>query len=596
MTKTRSFVQGRKARTLLAIAFAVLSAMVLVIAGSVQLYLNFQAQRQLVAEQQQLIAREAANTVASFVEKKFSELYAAAKLGIPISASSEEQQASLNNLLGLDSAFRHVALLDLEGQELAQATRLSQFTAGQLSERVSRDMLAQVREGHQQIGPVYIDDTTNEPLIVMAVPVTNVFGDPQGILLAEVNLKFMWDLVEQLKVGESGLAYVVNNQGDLLAFSDISRVLRSENVSDLSQVNEFVSNPVHADEAGVGNFKGITGVSVIGAYAPLGTPDWAVMTELPILEAYQPIFRSGLLASAGNLIMAILAGLLGYIVAGRLSKPILDLTQTATRIAAGEMELRVPAVGPAEIISLAQAFNSMTTQVHELIGGMETRTRALETSTQVSRRLSTILDREQLVGEVVKQVQNAFDYYHAHIYLTDEATRDLVLTSGTGEAGQIMLAGGHRIPWGKGLTGRAAATNSVILVPDVAKEEGWLPNPLLPDTKSEIAVPIALGEHVLGVLDVQHNVVGGLGATDADMLQSIANQVAIALQNASMFTEAQQRAEHQALVNIINQRIQSTASVENALQVAITELGRALGTQRATVQLQSISDEVRANQ
>ena len=270
-----------------------------------------------------------------------------------------------------------------------------------------------------------------------------------------------------------------------------------------------------------------------------------------------------------------------------IATPLAHLTETASRIAEGEMGLQIVAAGPSEVVSLARAFNSMTAQLRELISGLEARTRALETSTEVSRRLSTILDREQLVAEVVRQVQSAFNYYHAHIYLIDETTQDLVMAGGTGEAGRIMLSSGHRIEPGKGLTGRAATTNSVVLVPDVSQEEGWLPNPLLPDTRSEVAVPIAVGQRALGVLDVQHNVVNGLSATDADMLQSIANQIAIALQNADLFTEARQRAEHQAVVNLITQRIQSTTTVENALQVAIRELGRALGAQRASVQLEA---------
>jgi len=579
-----SKIRTRKASTLLATAFLVLSLVVLAISSGMALIYSYQAQRQFVADRQQRIARQAADTVASFVEQKLSELDAAAKLGIRTAALPDEQQVGLNNLLGLDPAFRHVALLDVQGQEVAWASRLSKMTAGQLVERASSTLLDQARQGNPQISPVYIDEVSSEPLAVMVVPVTNVFGDLQGLLLAEVNLKFMWDLVERLEIGETGLAYVVNSQGDLLAFSDTSRVLRGENVKSIRQVREFVDSPA-LTETFAGTFEGISGVNVVGAYAPLGTPDWAVMTELPVTEAYREVFQSGLIAVVGNLVMAVLASSIGFSVARRLAKPIVTLTETTTRIAAGEMDLRVPEVGPAEVVGLAEAFNSMTAQLRELIGGLEARTRALETSTGISRSLSTLLDREQLVAEVVQQVQSAFNYYHAHIYLIDEATRDLAMTGGTGEAGRAMLASGHRIPWGKGLTGRAAATNSVVLVPDVSQEEGWLPNPLLPDTKSEVAVPITVGERVLGVLDVQHNIVDGLSTIDADMLQLIANQIAIALQNASLFAETRKKADYEAFANLINQRIQSTATVENALQVAVSELGRALGTQRASVQL-----------
>jgi transcriptional regulator with GAF, ATPase, and Fis domain len=127
----------------------------------------------------------------------------------------------------------------------------------------------------------------------------------------------------------------------------------------------------------------------------------------------------------------------------------------------------------------------------------------------------------------------------------------------------------------------------VVLVSEVAEAEGWLPNPLLPDTKAEIAVPITLGERVLGVLDVQHNIKNGLHQEDADLLLSIANQVAIALQNARQYAEAQARAEQVAYMNVITQKIQATTSVESALQVAAREVGRATGARQAVVKLKA---------
>ena len=219
---------------------------------------------------------------------------------------------------------------------------------------------------------------------------------------------------------------------------------------------------------------------------------------------------------------------------------------------------------------------------------VEERTRALATSTEVSRRLSTILDLDQLVTEVVEQVKNSFNYYHAHIYLMDEFEKELIMAGGTGEAGKIMLSRGHKIPVGKGLVGLAAETNEVIRVSDTTEDPDWLPNPLLPDTKSEIAIPITLGDKVLGVLDVQQNVKDGLREEDATLLQSIAYQVAVAVRNAQIFSATQRQAERETLINEIGRKIQNTASVEQALQVAARELGQALGARdsRAIIDLQ----------
>jgi GAF domain-containing protein len=274
-----------------------------------------------------------------------------------------------------------------------------------------------------------------------------------------------------------------------------------------------------------------------------------------------------------------------------LAVPLINLTEAATRITGGEWGLEADISGPREVASLATAFNSMTAQLRSLIGTLEQRveerTRALATSTEVSRRLSTILDPEHLVKEVVDQVQQAFDYYHAHIYLFDDRRENLLMVGGTGAAGRTMLANKHHLPAGRGLVGRAAETNQAILVPETTADPNWLPNPLLPDTKAEIAVPIVLGENVLGVLDVQHNISGGLKQEDVDLLQAIANQVAIALQNARSYETTRHRADQETIVNTLSREIQQATRVEEVLQIVAAGLGRSLEVKRAIVQVQN---------
>ncbi len=216
---------------------------------------------------------------------------------------------------------------------------------------------------------------------------------------------------------------------------------------------------------------------------------------------------------------------------------------------------------------------------------LEARTRAILLSAQVSRRLTMVTDTHRLAVEVVEQVKSAFQYYHAHIYFIDATTGDLIMAGGTGEAGAAMLARGHRVPKGRGLVGRAASTNVPVLVPDVSKEEGWLPNPLLPETKAEASIPISSGDHVLGVLDVQQNIVNGLNEDDVDLLQSLAGQVAISLQNIQSLEEARAKVELETFANTIGQKIQRAATVEEALQTAARELGNAIGANRVKVAL-----------
>jgi len=587
--RTKKSKSSRSLTTTLAIAFFVLSVVVLLIANGLQVASSIATQQQVIASKLQLFAQAASQPVSSFIRDKFRVLETVASRDNLPAKSPTEQRQILNGALGQDPAFRQVAVLNTQDQLMAQASRLSQTALSQFTQLLSNESFTQVKQGQQYISSVYIDPNTSEPLVLVAVPAKNALGEFQGTLAAEVNLKFMWDVVDQLKVGESGLAYVVDEQGNLIAFNDTARVLKGENVQNLQEVKQFVSDPSSTTAGAAEMSTGILGTTAVGTYAPLGTPPWAVVTELPWQEAYREVIQQVVISIVITVVIAVLAGLAGAYLARRLAKPLVSLTGTATRIADGEITLQAAVAGTSEVAGLATAFNSMTLELRNLIGSLEQRvaerTRALATSTEVSRRLSQILDREQLIREVVDQMQSAFGYYHTQIYLTEPTGQSLVMAGGTGEAGATLVARGHSLPKGKGLVGRAAETNATVLVSDTAANSEWLPNPLLPETKSELAVPIALGDEVIGVLDVQHNITDGLTQSDADLVQAVANQVAIALQNSRSYTEAQRQAERESLINAIAQQIQSTTTIDGALQTTVRELGRALGARRTSAQL-----------
>ncbi|MCG2785945.1 MAG: GAF domain-containing protein [Anaerolineae bacterium] len=543
---------ARSLTATLAIAFFGLSIVILLANGTLAIFTNYSAYQETVAIRQQLIAQEASKTVTSFIQEKFSVLETSVEFGNPVTANSATRQTVLENLLGLQPAFRQLTLLNPGGRQVSTLSRLSSTLSAQFESQLKGDdLLAQTKDGQRFISPVYIDDLTSEPLIVIAIPAQNAFGDFQGVLVAELNLKFIWDLVDQIEVGETGYAYVVDNQGNLIAFGDTARVLRGENVAQISEVAAFIENPSALEDLTpeIVSYTGLIGETVVGSYVPLGSPQWAVVTELPTAEANQPIVQSLIASFITILAFAVLAGVAGLFLARRLATPLIELSHAATEIAGGNLAVEAKVSGPAEIAQVSATFNTMTLRLRELIGSLEQRvaerTKALSTVSEISTAASTILDIDVLLQEVVNLSKERFGLYHSHIYLLDDTGENLVLASGAGEVGRQMVSEKRSIPLDReqSLVARAAREREGVTINDVTQEPDFLPNPLLPDTHSELAVPMMVGEKVIGVFDVQSDIVGRFTDADIAVQTTLASQIASAVQNARSYTEVQHSQE-----------------------------------------------------
>ncbi len=481
-----------------------------------------------------------------------------------------------------------------------------------------------VNSGLPYVSDIDYSELSQTPSMYFSAPVRNNLGDIIGVLRARYNAGAIQQLLTQqsnFKYGDFfGLVVTQNNL--MVANNDYpEEIYKSIVPLTKAQLQELQANRQMPDimtveqsyidipdlAAGLrniaaapnfsGEFHAPSGEEAHEVGASLERAGIAQMKNLPwyvvVGESEDKLLAPVQVQTRGTLVIGVLAAvaavLFALLIALFLTAPITRLAEVANRLASGDLSARSTSLTKDEVGSLAATFNTMAEQLSSMVSSLEQRvadrTRALSTSAEVSRRLSTILNLNQLVEEVVEQIQLSFNYYHVHIYLFDESKQNLVMVGGSGEAGQVMLARGHSIPRGKGLVGRAAETLSPVLVTDVTQAPGWLPNPLLPDTKSELAVPIAVSDNVMGVLDVQQNRVGGLQPEDADLLQSIANQIAVALQNSRSYADAQRRASREALIGAISQRILSTSSPEEALQVAAREIGRALGTDGVYVKL-----------
>jgi PAS domain S-box-containing protein len=347
----------------LTIALLALSLTTLLISSGMQAFFSYQDRQNIIIDQQNSIAQKAADEVRKFIDAKSSILDAASHFTDLTEIGREEQKLVLEKLLGFDPSFRQVVLLDAKGQELEIASRLSNSASGNLSGRTGSDMLSLVGMGRTYISPVYIDEVTSEPMIVMAVPATDVFGDFKGLLIAEVNLKFMWDMIDRMKIGKSGTAYVVDRQGTLIAYSDISLVLKGEKLIRLKEVRDFIENPGVLNEKDAELTRGIKETNVFSNFISLGTPDWAVITEIPVSEAYEPIiqqFKITLLIVIANILLVILIA--GYI-SKRITKPIMVLNNAANEIGKGNFNPVIRVGSNDEIGQLASAFNTMAREL-----------------------------------------------------------------------------------------------------------------------------------------------------------------------------------------------------------------------------------------
>jgi putative methionine-R-sulfoxide reductase with GAF domain len=490
-----------------------------------------------------------------------------------------------------------VFLTDQQGVNVAATNRTSDYYQGD-----EEWWQVAYRERIYISQPEY-DESVQATVVIIAIAVRDEESkNVLGILRTTINFDSLAQSLAAGSFGETGqtVVYLPNRQ-------ELALVTSEENISSITQeasgfdINELFKaidardpyfEVVHRQTRVLASqTRAVIENDVSEDALAILRLNWRVIVFQDLTEAVQPVQAQTRNMVIIALIIFIAATLTALGLSQIISGPLVRLNAVAEQVAAGDLSVQAIVETGDETGTLATTFNSMTAQLRSLIGTLEQRvadrTKALSTSAEISRYLSTILNERQLIIEVVEQLKTAFDYYHVHIYLADEASGDLIMAGGTGDVGASMLGSGHKVPKGKGLVGRAAENNVPVLVSDTAKDPNWLPNPLLPETRSEAAVPIATADKVLGVLDVQDNEVDGLKQEDVDLLQSLANQVAIALLNSRSYVDVQQRADREARITSIGLKIKSTTSIEAALQATARELGRTLGVNDIRVILES---------
>ena len=216
-----------------------------------------------------------------------------------------------------------------------------------------------------------------------------------------------------------------------------------------------------------------------------------------------------------------------------------------------------------------------------------------QTAAEVSRAAGTVLEMEELLQQVVDLVQTRFDLYYAGLFLVDqgavgsgEAGNWAVLRVGTGEAGKQIVEQGHRLEiGGASMIGQCVATMQPRVAMDVGEEAVRFANPFLPDTRTELALPLVSRGQALGALTIQSRQPGAFSTDDIAVLQTMADQLAIAIDNANLIEMAHARAEREQRVRAITDRIHRGPNTEIILQTALAELNQMLGASKSVIRL-----------
>jgi len=607
----------------------------LIIISTLTYYSSYNALTNDADQKLAFAAKTTAQKIDAFIEFNLETVRAASQfsavrdyLSLPESQrSGSEKEASvlkfLTSLSRQDPVFiSSVAIFDTKGISLADTV-----AADIGLDKSSRSYFkATLLTGLPYASDVEYSATSGVPSIYFAAPVRDANGKVLGI----IRIRYTASILQKLIIQDTGLAgsssYAVlldSNHVRLAHGTDRDRVFKSivpleeTLVADLqskgllkSGTPQELSTNLTDFENGLNNIENVPffaadtnsdGALEEVAVSPLSNKNWSVafiQSENVFLSAVTAQTNNNLLTS---FIIALIVAVIGFLFSQNFAGPVIRLTQTAEAIAGGNINIQAQVETSDEIGILAGTFNRMTQQLREFITSLEervaARTKDLEAVAEVGTATATILETDKLLLEVVNLSKERFNLYHSHIYLLDEDGKNLVLAAGAGEPGRQMKAKGLSIPLNReqSLVARAARERRGVTVNDVTQAPDFLPNPLLPNTRSELAVPMIVGGKVIGVFDVQSDVIGRFTDSDINIQTTLAAQVSTSIQNVRSFEQSKAQADLESLVNSIGQKIQRAASVEETLQTAIRELGQALGASRVTANIQANRENVKAS-
>jgi adenylate cyclase len=342
---------------------------VLIVSGIVEIYFSYQETKLALLRVQREKAASAAAVIGRFLKEVESQMgWTMHASFLAPKEALKQRRFDFLRLLRQAPEITEIAYVDGSGREQLLVSRLSIDVVGSDKDYTDNPKFRTARAKGQYFSPVYFR-RESEPYLSLALRGQR---REKGITIAEVNLKFVWDVVSRIDIGHAGRAFVVDTKGLLIAHPDISLVLRKTDLSSLPQV---VSARAAGGAVGTRNLgiitKGLGGREVLSSHAAIAPLGWLVFVESPLSEAFAPLYdsliRTAILIAAG-IVLSILAGLL---LARRIVQPIQALQLGASRIAAGELDHHIDVTTGDELGILAEGFNEMTVKLRESYDNVE---------------------------------------------------------------------------------------------------------------------------------------------------------------------------------------------------------------------------------
>ncbi|MEJ2207752.1 MAG: cache domain-containing protein, partial [Anaerolineae bacterium] len=530
----RGRLQTRLAALILVVALPVLVAVVLFSSLQTSKVLEQKANEQLEATNRSLAAN-----LEVWLDLNLQSLQTLATLPDIVSMDPERQKPILEAMAASHPHMYLVSTTDMKGMNVARSD--------DEAPKDYHDRLWHIgaRNGAAVTYQTLIGRTSGQPALVISVPIRRNLGTIVGVAMFASDLDNIGQEVQATRVGETGYAYVVDGLNQVVAHPIPEYAAEFVDLDYYPPVFEM-----RAGHEGLLTFVDEEGVAWRASVTELDN-GWGVLVQQQEDELLATVAGmreiSWVVVSVGGLLMAGLT----LLIVRQTVQPIRSLTDTATAIAAGDLGRLAAVESEDEVGALARAFNSMTHQLRDLIGSLEQqvadRTRQLEqrsayleATAEVGRAAASMLDRQRLVQQVVELIRERFSLYYVGLFLIDSDGEWAVLEAGTGEAGRRMLARGHRIQVGQGMVGWSVAHGNWRVAKEAAADAVRLATPELPETRSEAALPLRSRGRTLGALTVQHTQAGAFDPDTMAVLQTMADQVAVALDNAALFAESEE--------------------------------------------------------